>query len=320
MNSVKKLIANQFENRNKHKSINSLKINIYKWYEVEAIALALDDLSSLGEWRFPDCLMIADSYLTTHLRRISTQLAEEELELFTKVFLDLVYEIRVAKNRFLHQHPLYLIADMPYGSYENGKLAVKNAEAMIIHGADVVKVEVSSDKQVKIIEELARRDICVMAHIGYAPQTMRNRVYGDTYDEAISIFATARKVRDSGACAIVVERVNELVNQLLCINRKNAVPIYSVFSGKTEYGGQSLNVWDAVIRPQFKARYFPLTATLDVSEFPQSYTTSIIREKFAELLSLALCNEFPLSPKNSIPQCDIEKLLVIDPWTYDTPI
>lgn len=314
MSDILRLISEQFEARSKHPTISSIKVNLYRNYEVEAVASALEYLSEFRKWWLLDCIMVADSYLMTHLQRKTTRLADHELRWFMATFLDLIEEVRNAITLFLRSKPLYLIADMPDGSYSSPELAMINADLMVRRGADVVKVEITSDEDIKVLERLVKEGIHVMAHVGYTPQRKTNRVYGCSYEEALAIFAVARKVRDSGACAIIVEKVTESVNRSLCTHRKNAIPVYSIFSGKSKYGGQSLNVWDSVVRPQFDSKFFPPTASIDVCDYPQEYTATKICKNFNDLLRLTFQQEFPLSPDVTMVDSDLKELLEIDPW------
>jgi len=128
------------------------------------------------------------------------------------------------------------------------------------------------------------------------------------------MFGYARAARDHGACGLTLERVSEPVNRALCQPRANALPIYSIFSGKAAGGGQSLNVWDSVFMPECPRRYFPPTATLTRAAYPTGYTEAVIREHMIRLLELTLRGEFPLSPPSQLSAQEIEGLLEIDPW------
>jgi ketopantoate hydroxymethyltransferase len=177
-----------------------------------------------------------------------------------------------------------------------------------------IKIEVLSEKTISIIDYLGRNGILVMAHIGYTPQKINDRLYGTTIDEAKYLFHLARQVRDAGACALVLERVNELVNQKLCMNNKQGLPIYSIFSGKAQFGGQSLNVWDSVYRPPFAAHFFPPTAQYEMELFPKHYDVSTIKIHFQKLLQLTINGQYPKSLQRKMSDEDVAELNSIDPW------
>ena len=85
-----------------------------------------------------------------------------------------------------------LIVDMPKGSYQNVKLARKNAKLIIKKtGCDGVKLE-SNKNNYKIIKELVKAKIPVMGHIGYTPQFKINfKIEGDTIKKAKKLFKEA---------------------------------------------------------------------------------------------------------------------------------
>ena len=62
---TKSLIRKQYEKR--RAGTESLKVNLFKGYEVQALWVALAEVRS----QFPnagiDCIMAADSYINTHL-------------------------------------------------------------------------------------------------------------------------------------------------------------------------------------------------------------------------------------------------------------
>ena len=63
-----------------------------------------------------------------------------------------------------------LVVDMPKGSYNSKKNALKNAEFVIKKtGCDAIKLE-NYKKNYEIIEALVKKKIPVMGHIGYTPQ------------------------------------------------------------------------------------------------------------------------------------------------------
>jgi ketopantoate hydroxymethyltransferase len=165
-----------------------------------------------------------------------------------------------------------------------------------------------------MIAFLVEHNIPVAAHIGYAPQKNNNRKYGKTLQEALELIALVRIAGDCGASVIILERIDEVINQILCVPSKSGLPIYSIFSGKAVGGGQSLNVWDAVYTPAFKSHFFPPTSRYTPDTYPDSYTQHTIANCFYHLLKMTLDGEFPKSSSTSVPLKDIEYLKSIDPW------
>ncbi|MCB8939262.1 MAG: 3-methyl-2-oxobutanoate hydroxymethyltransferase [Ardenticatenaceae bacterium] len=312
-------IQKQYEKRSSE-SLIGLKINLYTHYEVEAVSDAFRLLREDDIYYSPDCFMIGDSFLTTHLGYGSTKLSTPtEQSFFFKVMCELVYEVKSSvEHLFVGEAKPFIVADMPDGSTCDNLTATKNAEQLIKFGADVIKIEVASSKALSIVENLCRQGILVMAHIGYTPQTSENRLYGSSLEEVLDIFNLARQLRDCGISSLVIERVAEIVNQSLCVNRENSLPVYSIFSGKSPFGGQSLNVWDSVFLPPFQARFFPPTAKYGIEKYPEMYSRQIITQHFTELLRLTILGDYPLSPPQKLSFEDIEKIRSINPWKNDS--
>ncbi|MCR4335449.1 MAG: 3-methyl-2-oxobutanoate hydroxymethyltransferase [archaeon] len=64
-----------------------------------------------------------------------------------------------------------VVADMPYKSDSTPASALKNAKLFLKAGAKAVKIEVSEDTKIKVIETLVKNKIKVMGHLGYLPQS-----------------------------------------------------------------------------------------------------------------------------------------------------
>lgn len=292
-----------------------IKINAYRAYEVAALAQAV---------RTPElqdspieCVMVGDSYFTTHLGRPSTVFtgaAEQHWALDSLV--DLTAEVRAALDKeFPAQRRPFLLADMPDGATRSAASARAAAARFGAVGADAVKIEVAGEHERGCVAAVADTGALTLAHIGYSPQRTALGRYGDTLEEARALFAQARQLRDAGACGLVVEMVSEPVNQALARPHLEGVPIYSVFSGRARWGGQSLNVWDAVVRQARSTRYFPPTAAIDRSEVDTEYKLELIADRTRELIQLTLARWFPLSPRTSLTAREIATIDGIDPWS-----
>ncbi|MBV1894352.1 MAG: 3-methyl-2-oxobutanoate hydroxymethyltransferase, partial [Ilumatobacteraceae bacterium] len=104
-----------------------------------------------------------------------------------------------------------VVADMPFGSYENGP---DDALATAIRfmketGVHAVKLEggVRSSEQIK---RIVRAGIPVMAHIGYTPQSehgLGGHIIQGRGEGAEQLVADAHAIEDAGAFAVVLEMV-----------------------------------------------------------------------------------------------------------------
>jgi ketopantoate hydroxymethyltransferase len=298
-----------------HPAQLGLKINAYRGYEVQALAEAVRAPELAG---CPvECVMVGDSYFMTHLGRDGTRMesaADREWALAT--LTGLVGEVRGALDAgFGAGERPFLMADLPDGATLDVAAARTAADRFTAAGADAVKVELAGETDLKCAEAVAATGVPVVAHIGYSPQRSALVRYGDTVEGARELFAQARAARDAGACGLVVEMVSESVNRALSRPHRDGVPLYSVFSGRARWGGQSLNVWDAVVRPAGRSRYFPPTPVIDAAEVPQRYTPELIADRLRELIGLTMAGWFPLSPRSALTAGEAALVEDSDPWS-----
>jgi ketopantoate hydroxymethyltransferase len=307
------VIARQASWRYAARQLIGLKVNLYTAEEVAGLAQALDG----GPPDIPvECLMVGDSYFTTHLCRESTRLTSpDEQALGLSVLVKQVAEVRTAMDALLPDARMpYLMADLPDGTLDSPEAALRAARRFVDAGADVVKMEIVEPGVVRCVDRVAGHGIPVAVHLGYTPQRGSARRHGDTVPDAARLFAAARDARDAGACALVLEMVSEVVNRALSMPDVTSVPVYSMRSGSAPYGGQSLNVWDAVFRQPTPQRLFPQTATLDVDRDLASYTADTVAAHLGELIRLTLDGEFPLSPPTRLTADEQYSLLASWPW------
>ncbi|MFE0878080.1 3-methyl-2-oxobutanoate hydroxymethyltransferase [Streptomyces smyrnaeus] len=292
-----------------------LKINVYRDYEVEGLARALctPDLADSPV----ECVMVGDSYFMTHLGRPGTAMtgpAEEEWALATLV--GLVGEVRGAMDKeFPEDRRPFLLSDLPDGTTRNAHRALAAADRFTAAGADAVKIEVSCEDDLRCAEAVAATGTPTLVHLGYTPQRSALGRHGDDLETAFELFAWARRARDAGACGLIVEMVSEPVNQALSRPDGKGLPIYSVFSGRARWGGQSLNLWDAVVRPARASRYFPPTAVIDAADVATAYGPELIADRMRELIRLTLAGWFPLSPRTTLGHRDTARIADTDPWS-----
>lgn len=127
-----------------------------------------------------------------------------------------------------------VIADMPFGSYENGPDQALSTAIRFMKetGCHAVKCEggVRSAKQIK---RIVRAGIPVMAHIGFTPQSEHglggHMIQGRGDDGAEQLIADAHAVEDAGAFAVVLEMVpSDVAGQ---VTKELAIPTISVGAG-----------------------------------------------------------------------------------------
>ena len=307
------MLARHVSRRFAARELIGLKINLYTAAEVSGLALALAD----GLAQAPvECLMVGDSYFTTHLGRDGTALTgPDEQARGLAVLVDRVAEVRAAVDALLAPGRLpYLMADLPDGAMDTPQAALRAAARFTDAGADVVKMEITHPGLMRCVEHVADAGVPVVAHLGYTPQRGSLSRHGDTVPHAVALFADARRVRDAGACALVLEMVSETVNRALSMPDLTSLPVYSVFSGSAPYGGQRLNVWDAVFRPPTPRRFFPPTAVFDAERDRERYTPEVIADRLGDLIRRTLADAFPPSPPTRLTVDERYELLASWPW------
>ena len=106
----------------------------------------------------------------------------------------------------------WLIADMPFGSYQAGprRPPSRSAVRLMQAGAQMVKLE-GGAWLAPTVAFLVERGIPVCAHLGLTPQSVHAlggyRIQGRTEDEAERLLADARALDAAGAAMLVLELV-----------------------------------------------------------------------------------------------------------------
>ena len=105
----------------------------------------------------------------------------------------------------------FVVADMPFGSYENGPEDALHTAVRFMKetGAHAVKLE-GGERSYKQIRRIVGAGIPVMAHIGYTPQSelgLGGHVIQGRGEGVKQLLADAKAVQDAGAFAVVLEMV-----------------------------------------------------------------------------------------------------------------
>ncbi len=165
----------------------------------------------------------------------------------------------------------FVIADMPFGSYENGPEDALHTAVRFMKetGAHAVKLE-GGERSQKQIRRIVQAGIPVMAHIGFTPQSehgLGGHVIQGRGEGVEQLLADAKAVQDAGAFAVVLEMVPadaaRQVTELL------AIPTISVGAGPHTDG--QLLVWTDWAGlttgrvPKFVKQYADLAGTLSAA-------------------------------------------------------
>ena len=139
-----------------------------------------------------------------------------------------------------------IVADLPYGSYEDESTAVASSRALIEAGADAVKAE-GGARIADQIRAIVASGIPFMGHLGMLPQHIkeegRYRIKGKVEEERGALLREADLLDELGAFAVVLELVKPEVAEL--ITQKVSYPTIGIGSGP-ECDGQILVSHDLV--------------------------------------------------------------------------
>lgn len=141
----------------------------------------------------------------------------------------------------------FILADMPYGSYYNQDVALKNAlKIMKESGADAIKLELDEGK-IPLLKTLCDEGIPVMAHIGLKPQFVRfeggYKIAGKDEAAAKHLEEMAKRMEEAGAFGLLLEGIKADVATK--ITKNACIPTIGIGSGN-QTDGQILVYSDAL--------------------------------------------------------------------------
>lgn len=286
-----------------------VKINLYTPDEVRGLADALARPEVAYAPGDIDCLMVADSYLMTHLGRDSTRLTPQEQPAFLDTLCGLVEGVaKTAHAVFTGPARPWVLGDMPDGAAATPAMAVANARRLCDAGADAVKLELGSAAAWDALASIADTGIPAVAHLGYQPTFNDNRRYGSGPAEAALLVSSAADAARIGAFGMVLERVDPALVAMVAAPGGPFPLVWSIFCGTAPYAGYSLNVWDSVIRPPVPRRGFPASASLEVADYPARYTVPTIADHLVAALGLIAAGGYPAAIPSRLSEPELTDL------------
>ncbi|UQZ85467.1 3-methyl-2-oxobutanoate hydroxymethyltransferase [Paenibacillus konkukensis] len=149
---------------------------------------------------------------------------------------DIIHHLKAVRRGVEHA---YLLADMPYRTYENADTALATAQMLLRNGADGVKLEGLHEE---IVAHLYNQGIEVWGHLGFNPQYHEKAaVQGKTYDSARVLAESVRSLQAAGACMVVLELIPEELGKI--ITEQVTIPTIGIGAGRFT-DGQVLIVHD----------------------------------------------------------------------------
>lgn len=137
-----------------------------------------------------------------------------------------------------------VVADMPFGSYNDPAQAQDNAAHLLRAGAEMVKLE-GGAAVVETVARLSAFGIPVCAHLGLQPQSVHKlggyRVQGREPDRAEAIRADALALEEAGADLLVLECVPSAL--AATIGEALRIPVIGIGAG-IRCDGQVLVLYD----------------------------------------------------------------------------
>jgi len=138
-----------------------------------------------------------------------------------------------------------VIADLPFGSYNNPQAGLDSGVALMQAGAQMVKLEGGNPQVLAVIEALSAFGLPVCAHLGLLPQSVHKaggyRVQGREAAQAEQIQQAARAVQAAGADMLVLECVPAVL--AASISGDVDIPVIGIGAGP-DCDGQVLVVYD----------------------------------------------------------------------------
>ncbi len=162
----------------------------------------------------------------------------------------------------------WLIADMPFGSYQASPLAAyDNAARLLAAGAQMVKLE-GGAWLAPTVRRMTTRGIPVCAHLGLTPQSIHAlggyRVQGRTEEAAAQLKRDALALAEAGATMLVLELVPAALAAE--VTRSLAIPTIGIGAG-ADCSGQVLVLHDMLDvypgrRPRFVRNFMAGAASI----------------------------------------------------------
>ena len=172
-----------------------------------------------------------------------------------------------------------IVGDMPIGTYNNEKDALKNAKLFLESGAHAVKIE----KKPEIAISLIKNGIEVMGHIGLTPQTITDfKVQGKDKQSADKIIDEASALEKAGCFSIVLECIPSGLAKTIA--NKIKMPTIGIGAG-IHCDGQVLVTNDILglygdFKPKFLKRYAEIGQ--EIKKAIEQYAKDVREKKFPD--------------------------------------
>ena len=160
---------------------------------------------------------------------------------------DIVHHLKATRHGV---RTAYLLADLPYRTYDDVPTALQSARALLKAGADGVKLE---GFKPDIISHLVNHGVEVCAHLGLNPQSHEKKtLQAKDADTALQLIEESLALQEAGAFMMVYELIPEEVARAAA--KRLALPTISIGAGRFT-DGQVLIVSDMLGGNAFELRH-----------------------------------------------------------------
>lgn len=184
----------------------------------------------------------------------------------------------------------FLVADMPFGTYESCKKEAVDTAIRLVKeaGVDAVKLE-GGRNRAETVHAIVDSGVAVMGHVGLLPQAVSRvgafRSFGRNATEACEIILDARALEEAGVFSMVVECVPSRVAEV--VTSSISVPTIGIGSG-SNCSGQVLVYHDLLrilshphhhnVAPKFSKPFADLGPLID--DAIRNYCSEVRTRKF----------------------------------------
>ena len=174
-----------------------------------------------------------------------------------------------------------MVVDMPYKTYLNKRIALKNAKRIMKETkCDAVKIEGGSSI-IKIAEHLIENNIPLMGHLGILPQSVKGKFKfkGKKIKERNQIFKDAKLLQDKGVFSIVLECVETTLAKQ--ITKSLEIPTIGIGSSQN-CDGQVLVIDDLIGLNETKTKFVKKFGQIknNISKAARSFKKEVLSKKY----------------------------------------
>lgn len=193
----------------------------------------------------------------------------------------MVYHTRCVSNA---TQRAFILADMPFMSYQNETEAAHNAAQLMQAGkAHMVKLE-GGQKVASIVKHLVEQGIPVCGHLGLLPQSVHQlggyRVQGKEESAAKQLIDEAKMLEQAGANLLIVECIPAALGQR--VSQSVDIPVIGIGAG-ADCDGQVLVSYDMLDitvgkRPSFSKNF--MAESSSVANAVENYVAAVKDKTF----------------------------------------